>query len=413
MPRNPNWGQGCYLMPRNWNLGQGCHFMSRNSNLGQGCHFMPRIWNWDQGCYFMQRNSNCDNSDWPTVCLGEIAISLSPLVLFLSIQTDPQCVSVKLPSPYHHWFSCYPFRLIYRVSRRNCHLSITTGSLPMHSNWSTVCLGEIAFSLSPLVPLLSIQTDLQCVLVKLPSPYHHWFSCYPFRLIYRVSRWNCHLSITTGSFAIHSDWSTVCLGEIAFSLSPLVLFLPIDTDLQCVSVKSPFLYHHWFSFYPFRLIYSVSQFNGHLSITTGSLSFHPFTPIYSVSRWNHHLVFPSRSLSIYLDWSTVCFGEITTSLSPLGPFLSIHTDLQCVSVNLSYLYHHWFPCYPFRLIYSVSWWNRHLSITTGSLAIHSDWSTVCPGEVVFSLSSLVPLLSTQTGLQCVSVKFIFFYRLSR
>ena len=285
MPRNPNWGQGCYLMPRNWNLGQGCHFMSRNSNLGQGCHFMPRIWNWDQGCYFMQRNSNCDNSDWPTVCLGEIAISLSPLVLFLSIQTDPQCVSVKLPSPYHYWFSSYAFKLIYSLSRWNCLLSITTGSLAIHSDWSTVCLGEVAVSLSPLVLLLSIQTDLQSFSVKLPSLYHHRFFCYPFRLIYSVSRWNCLLSITTGSLSTHWYWSTVCLGEIAISLSPLVLFLSIQTDLQSVSVKLPSLYHHWFPCYPFRLIYSVSRWSRLLSILTSSPSIHS-------------------------DWSTVCLGEI-------------------------------------------------------------------------------------------------------
>ena len=127
-------------------------------------------------------------SDYATVCLGLGVRQLYTL----------QCVSVKLLSLYLRWLPFYTFRLINSVSRWNCHFSITTGSLSIHLDWSTVCL------------------------VQLPSLYLY-----------------CYLSI-------HSNLSTVCLGVIVISLSPLAPLLSIQTDLQCVSVKSPPLWDTWF-----------------------------------------------------------------------------------------------------------------------------------------------------------------------
>ena len=175
--------------------------------------------------------------------------------------------------------SWWNLHLIYIMSRWNCNLFVFSGYLSIHSDWSTVCLGEIVVSLSPLATFLSIQTDLQCVSVKLPSLYLHWLPFYPFRLIYSVSRWNQHLSITTGPFTMHSDWSTVYLGEIASAIS------------------------------------------------IGYLPFHSFRLIYSVSRWYYRLSISTGYLSVHSDWSTVCLGETAISLSPLVTFLSIQTDL--------------------------------------------------------------------------------------
>ena len=154
-------------------------------------------------------------------------------------------------------------------------------------------------------------------------------------MIYRVSRWNRHLSRSSGTLATYSEWFTVCLGEIAISLGRLVLllliqnglqcvwstvclgeiavswsllaiFLYIQTDLQCVSVKLPSPYLHWLPFYA-------------------------------------------------LDWSTVCLGEIAVSLSALvTTFLSIQTDPQCDSVKSASVYHQRHPCYTLKLVYSVS-----------------------------------------------------------
>ena len=61
-------------------------------------------------------------------------------------------------------------------------------------------------------------------------------------------------------------------------------------------------------------------------------------------------------------------------------------------------------CYSFRMIYSVSQWNRHLSRSSGTLATHSQWSTVCLGKIAISLGRLILLLLIQNDLQCVSVK---------
>ena len=311
------------------------------------------------------------HSYWCTVCLGEITISLGRLVLLLPIQNVLQCVSVKSPSLWVIWYSCYSFILVYSVSWWNCHLSRLSGMLDLIQN-GLQCVS------------MKYPSDLQYVLVKLQYLCLHWLSFYPFRLIYSVSRWNCRVCIFTGYLSIHAAWSTVCLGEIADSLTPLVTFLSMRADLQCLSVKLMSLYLHWLPFYPFRLIYSVSRLNYRFSISTGYL------PVHS-------------------DWSTVCPVEIAISLSPPATFPSIQTDLQCVSVKLPSLYFHWLPFCPFRLIYSVSRWNCCLFISTGYLSVHSNLSTVCLGEIAISLSAVVPLLSIQTCLQCVSVKlFILF-----
>ena len=148
--------------------------------------------------------------------------------------------------------------MIYSVSRWNRHLSRSSGTLATDSYWSTVCLGGIAISLDYLVRLILIQNVLQCVSVKSPSLYHHWFPCFSFRLIYSVSWWNYRLSITTGFLAILSYISTVCPREISVFLFSLVPFLSIQTYLQCVLVESASVYHHWHSCYTFWRIYMVS-----------------------------------------------------------------------------------------------------------------------------------------------------------
>ena len=61
-------------------------------------------------------------------------------------------------------------------------------------------------------------------------------------------------------------------------------------------------------------------------------------------------------------------------------------------------------CYAYRLTYSVSRWNWHLSRSPCTLAILSDWPTVCIGEITISLGCLMFLLLVQIDLQCVSVK---------
>ena len=75
---------------------------------------------------------------------------------------------------------------------------MSPGTFATHSEWSTVCLSEIAFSLGRVVLLLHIQNGLQCVSVKCSS-------------LFRSS----------GTLATHSEWPTVCLGEIAISLGRL------------------------------------------------------------------------------------------------------------------------------------------------------------------------------------------------
>ena len=138
-------------------------------------------------------------------------------------------------------YSCYSLRLTYSVPRWNHNLSRSPGTLATHSYWSTVYLGEIAISLGHLVLLLLIHIYLQCVSLKLSYLEAVWCSCYSFIFVYSVSWWNCRFSRSSGTLATHSEWSTVCLGEIAISLGRLALLQLIQNDLQCDSVKSPAL----------------------------------------------------------------------------------------------------------------------------------------------------------------------------
>ena len=56
------------------------------------------------------------------------------------------------------------------------------------------------------------------------------------------------------------------------------------------------------------------------------------------------------------------------------------------------------------MIYSVSQGNRYPSRSSGTLATHSEQSTVRLGEIAISIGRLVLLLLIQNDLQCVSVK---------
>ena len=167
----------CNAMSFLWDTGYSYYFQVHLECVSVNFHF-----SWPPGALDTA-------SDWPTVCLGEIAVSQGRLVLLLLIQIDLQCflpeitislghlvllltikinlycVLVNLPSLYVTWYSCHWIRLTYSVSQWNRHLSVI------------------------------------------------WYACYAFRMIYSVSQWNPSPSSSSGTLPTHSEWSTVCLGE--------------------------------------------------------------------------------------------------------------------------------------------------------------------------------------------------------
>ena len=84
--------------------------------------------------------------------------------------------------------------------------------LGSHGYWPTVCVVEIAISLEHLAPLVAIEIDLECVLVKSHKFPH-----------------------THGSLGSHWYWPTVCLGEIPICLGQHgSLFSPWDWPTVCL-----------------------------------------------------------------------------------------------------------------------------------------------------------------------------------
>ena len=168
-------------MKLNWC--QQCHFMQIKSNCGQGCHHTPRYSIWGRGCQFHQGTQmgvrvailcqgpqfrfrvaiTCQGTQFGTkaviICQGNqfvVRVSFDWLVV-MGTWSSPKWSEKEEEEE---------IIMIYSVSRWNCHLSRSSGTLATHSEWSTVCLGEIAISLGRLVLLLLIQNDLQCVSVK-------------------------------------------------------------------------------------------------------------------------------------------------------------------------------------------------------------------------------------------------------
>ena len=168
-------------MKLNWC--QQCHFMQIKSNCGQGCHHTPRYSIWGRGCQFHQGTQMgvrvailCQGTQFrfrvAITCQGtqfgtRAAIIYQGTQFVVRVSFGWLVVMGTWSSPkWSEKEEEEEIIMIYSVSRRNCHLSRSSGTLATHSEWSTVCLGETAISLGRLVLLLLIQNDLQCVSVK-------------------------------------------------------------------------------------------------------------------------------------------------------------------------------------------------------------------------------------------------------
>ena len=91
---------------------------------------------------------------------------------------------------------------------------------------------------------------------------------------------------------------------------------------------------------------------------------------YSVSRWNLHLFITTGSLAFLSDLYTVCLGGISICLSLLALLLYILKDLHGVSVR-SFFKVYLLKVYLLR--YSVSQWNLYVYLPLDAFEIIMSW----------------------------------------